>query len=88
MQTEIETTVQSYLSRTFLIEFGGAITRDTDLFEEGVIDSYGFVELTVFLEETWGISFTDNDLASEGMATLAGIAALVAARRAPGVGPG
>lgn len=29
----------------------GEITADTDLFEEGVLDSFGFVQLLVWLEQ-------------------------------------
>ena len=73
--------IRGFLSRTFLVEFGAEVKDDTDLFETGLIDSYGFIELVQFLEHTYGISLSVDDLASTEMATLAGITRLVSDRR-------
>jgi acyl carrier protein len=73
--------IRSFLTRTFLFEFGSKVNDETDLFDAGLIDSYGFIELVKFLEQTYGISLSDDDLASKEMSTLAGIAQMVGERR-------
>jgi acyl carrier protein len=75
--------IRGFISRTFLFEFGRDARDDTDLFDTGLIDSYGFIELVKFLEQTYGIGLSVDDLASTEMATLEGITRLVADRRPP-----
>jgi acyl carrier protein len=73
--------IRDFISRTFLFEFGRDVRDDTDLFDTGLIDSYGFIELVKFLEQTYGIALSVDDLASREMATLEGITRLVADKR-------
>lgn len=77
----LEDEIRRFISRTFLFEFGAEVTADSDLFNAGLIDSYGFIDLVAFLEQTYGVSLSDDDLASPQMATLSGITHLVGARR-------
>jgi len=72
--------IKNFLTSTFLFEFGAGVTLDTDLFEAGLIDSYGFIEMVQFLEQTYGIALSDDDLASKEMSTLSGIARMVSGR--------
>ncbi len=65
------------MSRALLITFGDEVTQDTDLFEAGLVDSYGFVDLVSFIEGTFGITLDEDDLESPEMATLAGIERLI-----------
>jgi acyl carrier protein len=76
----IQETIGGFMSRTFLFEFGVHADPDTDLFEAGLVDSYGFIELVAFLEETYGVTLSDDDLASPEIATLRGISGLIAGR--------
>ena len=58
--------IKSYLSATCLVDFDGVeADSNTDLFEAGFIDSYGFVELVTFLEREFSIKVTDDDLVTE-----------------------
>lgn len=54
----------------------GEITPDTELFEEGVLDSFGLVELLVQLEE-FGKKLDVANLSREEISTPAKIAALL-----------
>ena len=72
--------IQSYLEETFLIEFGEEITSVTDLFEAQIVDSFGFVELVSYLESSFDIKITDEDLLSNRLTTLDGIVAIVEER--------
>ena len=77
----IQDTISDYMSRTFLFEFGVDADADTDLFDAGLVDSYGFIELVGFIEQTYGVTFSDDDLASPVIATLRGITDLIVNRR-------
>ncbi len=54
----------------------GEITPDTELFEEGILDSFGLVELLVQLEEL-GAQLDVANLSREDIATPAMIADLI-----------
>lgn len=61
----IEAKLKAYLVATCLVNFDGAeANNETDLFQSGLIDSYGFVELVAFLEREFAIKVTDDDLVS------------------------
>lgn len=81
-QSALQHEIRSFLTRALLFEFGPNVNADTDLFDTGLIDSYGFIELVKFLEQTYGISLSDEDLVSKEMSTLSGIALMVFDRRA------
>jgi len=51
------------------------------LFEKGVIDSFGMIELVAKLEEAFGISVPDTDMVPRTFETLERIAAYVEKRR-------
>lgn len=78
--TDAEKTISDFMTRTFLIDFGKQAGPDTDLFDAGLVDSYGFIEMVGFIEQTFGIALSDDDLASPDVASLRGIAGLVASR--------
>tara|TARA_Y100000589_G_scaffold38509_1_gene32254 strand:+ start:8975 stop:9217 length:243 start_codon:yes stop_codon:yes gene_type:complete len=54
------------------------LTEDTLLLTSGVLDSFSMMELIVFLEEKFDISFTEDELNPEIFATAKKISELVA----------
>lgn len=54
---------------------------DTDLLATGLLDSLGFVELMVLLEQRFGIHIAMEDLEPDQFRSIASIAAFVAAQR-------
>lgn len=54
----------------------GEITPDTELFEEGILDSFGLVELLVQLEQ-YGSRLDVANLTREEISTPAKLAALI-----------
>jgi D-alanine--poly(phosphoribitol) ligase subunit 2 len=54
--------------------------RDDDLFEEGVLDSLGAIELLVSLKEEFGVSIAPTELEREEMNTVNKIIARVEER--------
>lgn len=57
-----------------------AFDRDVDLFEYGYVDSVGFAELVVWLEDSYDIKLTEAYLFDERFTTIAGIASIVESR--------
>lgn len=70
-------TIAKFITDTFLFEFDDAVTPDTNLFEAGLIDSFGFTQLIAFLEETYGVTLTEDELTSEDIASLNGLEKIV-----------
>jgi acyl carrier protein len=52
-------------------------TLDVHLFEAGYIDSIGMVELVAFVEETFDITFDEDQLFSDDFTSINGIARMV-----------
>jgi D-alanine--poly(phosphoribitol) ligase subunit 2 len=77
-----EQQVVAFMSRTLMIRFEDGVGGDTDLFDVGLIDSYGFVDLVAFIERTFGISLDDDELTSPEMSTLSGIVRLISLKQA------
>ncbi|MBS0534432.1 MAG: acyl carrier protein [Proteobacteria bacterium] len=77
--------IAKFMSETFLFEFDTTVTPDTNLFDAGLIDSFGFTQLIAFLEETFAITLTEDDFASDDISSLNGIVRIVnRLRAAPG----
>jgi acyl carrier protein len=53
------------------------VDSDTLLLEEKVIDSMGVIELVTFLEATYGVEFTDDDLTVDNFKTIGSISELI-----------
>ena len=76
--------IEDFICHQFLISFGDDINEDTDLFEAGYVDSFGFIELVTFLEGEFSIEFTDEELMARTLASLKKIRQTVAAKRGNG----
>jgi D-alanine--poly(phosphoribitol) ligase subunit 2 len=56
--------IREFIEEQFLIEFGGDFPENTDLFKAGVIDSFGYVRLCRFLERTFDIKISEEEMTS------------------------
>jgi D-alanine--poly(phosphoribitol) ligase subunit 2 len=72
MTTELGA-IRQFITTQFLFDFDDRVTVDADLFDLGLVDSYGFVELVRFLESEYGVRFSDEELASKCLHSLASI---------------
>lgn len=70
-------TIEQYLVDQLLVDFGGDVTSDSNLFKSGLIDSFGYIELIGFLESEFDIKFTNTELSSSGLVSLSAFAASV-----------
>jgi acyl carrier protein len=76
-EEQIKEAVTKYISTKFRVNFGTGVSEQTDLFQEGLIDSFGFIELVSFLEKTFGIKFEDKEFTSNSLNTVTNIVATV-----------
>ncbi|MHC4681432.1 MAG: acyl carrier protein [Planctomycetota bacterium] len=70
--------IRDFVVENFLFGDGQRLNDDTSFIEEGIIDSSGFLELAMFLEETFGIGFEDEELIPENIDSLQNITRFVA----------
>ena len=77
-KSDIETIVKDYMAKHFLFEFDDKkITDSTNLFQSGLIDSFGFVELITFIESQFKIKLSNEALISNSMNSLSGIVKII-----------
>ncbi len=80
---EILSSLRSYVTENYLYMRSGFELRDDDsLFETGIIDSMGVMELILVLEREFGLTVRDDEITEENLGSLAAIASFVVRKRA------
>ena len=75
---ELTAAMVDYIVTQYPSKFSAdTLPRDQSLLELEVLDSAGVIEFIVFVESTWGIEISDNDITTERMGSLNRMAALV-----------
>jgi acyl carrier protein len=80
---QMDQKIRQYLAETLLIEFSeddGGVREDANLFESGLIDSFGFVQLVAFLEKEFDIKISDDEVLSDSLSSFAKIRSFVEAK--------
>ncbi|MBF0626366.1 MAG: acyl carrier protein [Magnetococcales bacterium] len=75
----IQETIQTFLEQ----QSGLRPAPDDDLFETGVLDSMGVVDLILHLEEVWNLEFNPEDVSMANLVTVRAITAMVRAMLPP-----
>lgn len=75
-QEQIQQPISKFLTSHFRIDFT-KVNEQTDLFQEGLIDSFGFVELVGFLEKTFKIRFDEKEFTTNSLNTVSNIVSTV-----------
>ena len=70
--------IQDFLENTLLIR---GIEKDTALIDGGCIDSIQIVELSMFIEETCGVTLVADDMEVENFASIDAIVTYVSQKR-------
>lgn len=72
------TILSRFIEEKFLVSFAdGELSFGSDLFEAGVIDSFGVVELVTFIQEQFGVALENDDLMSPLLASISGLVELI-----------
>ena len=63
-------TIKQFIIDNFLFGDGAKLEFDTPLFEKGIIDSTGVLELVAFIEDNFNITVNDDELVQENFSSL------------------
>ena len=75
----VKSDLRKFLAENFIMGSQPAPIEDSDSFlEMHIMDSTGFLELVGFLEDTYAIEITDEDMTPENLDSLDGVAEFVA----------
>ncbi len=97
MHEDFSIPVRKFISENFLFrEDTGSLADDDSFLEAGIIDSTGVLELISFLEETYKIEVTDDEMLPENFDSIRRIVAYLERKlregnedcaREPGIAP-
>ena len=75
MRTNLEysETIKHFIIDNFLFGDGGELSFDTHLFDRGIIDSTGVIELIAFIEENFNITISSEELVLDNFFSLSAI---------------
>jgi D-alanine--poly(phosphoribitol) ligase subunit 2 len=62
--------IRDYIEQQFLIEFDESFPEDADLFKEGVMDSFGYVQMCRFLEKEFNFRFSEQEMTGNVLTSL------------------
>jgi acyl carrier protein len=63
--------LRKFIDDNYIIGRNGPAFADSDSFmDRRIIDSTGFLELVMFLEETWGVDVADDEMVPENLDSL------------------
>lgn len=74
--------IRTFIEEQFLIEFDADFPEDSNLFKEGVMDSFGYVQLIRFLEKEFAITFSETEMTGNVLVSLTHMREAVAAKLA------
>lgn len=62
--------IAAYIEAQFLVTNGEDFTAGTNLFEAGIMDSFGYVQLVNFIQSEFGITLDDDAILTSVMVSL------------------
>jgi acyl carrier protein len=81
MSDEIIQTLAAHIATQIIKQPKRVITPDEKIISSGLIDSFSLVDLSIFIEERFGVRIADTELNADTFDTLAQLAALIHQRQ-------
>jgi acyl carrier protein len=81
MNTEITQSIAAFIAQNILKQPKRIVQSDEKLISSGLIDSFSLVDLSLFIEETFGVRIDDTELNAETFDTLEQLTALIKSRK-------
>jgi acyl carrier protein len=75
-------TIVNFIKESFLFNNGFKFNGDTNLFEKGILDSTGIIELISFIERNYDIVVEDDELLLDNFSTINSIESFLAQKNA------
>jgi acyl carrier protein len=82
MKDEIIAALENKIVTDLLKQPARKLDPQEALISSGLVDSFSLVDLSLFVEDTWGVVIDDTELNADTFDTLAQLAALVEAQLA------
>lgn len=82
-ETEIRSQLLEYIRSELLSNPTYPIDDDTSLITGGLVDSFALAQISVFVEEAFGVYLPDIELTARNMNTVADMVACIARNRTP-----
>ena len=80
-ENEIKAKLLEYMRARFPAAQGIRLEEERSLLDSGVIDSLGILDLVAFMEETFDIEATDEDLVPENFDSVSALVRYVESKR-------
>ena len=80
MKEQIALQLNDYITKEIMKRPDRTLKTDEPLISGGLIDSFSVVDLSLFVEQTWGVRLDDTELNAETFDTLDQLAGLVESR--------
>ncbi len=71
----------AYIARDILKQPDRSLHPDEPLISSGLVDSFHLVDLSLFIEDTFGVQIDDTELTADTFDTLAQLAAIIQERQ-------
>ena len=81
MTDEIIQTLATHIATQIIKQPKRVITPDEKIISSGLIDSFSLVDLSIFVEERFGVRIADTELNANTFDSLAQLAALIQQRQ-------
>ena len=81
MSAEIKTKLSQYIAKEILKNSKRVIKDDEAIISSGMIDSFHLVDLSLFVENEFGVRIDDSELNKETFDTVDQLAALIESRK-------
>ncbi len=62
--------IRSFIVDNFLFGDDSQLNNDTPLFEKGIVDSTGVLELVSFIEENYKVTILDDELVQDNFSSI------------------
>jgi acyl carrier protein len=72
--------LMAFVTHSFLVE-ASAIDLDKSLIDQGIIDSFGLVEITTFIDDALGAKIREEDMTRESFGSMNKMATFVCRRK-------
>lgn len=78
---EIITKLTNYITSEILKRPGSTLRRDEALISSGIVDSFSLINISLFVEDTFGVRIEDTELNADTFDTLEQLAELIRSRQ-------
>ena len=79
MTRDIQEDLLAFITKNFMVERDD-IDLSKSLIDEGIIDSFGLVEIGTFMESEFGITVSDDDMIRENFGSVLKMVAFISRR--------